>query len=72
AVPFLDSTAANTLASLVQKVRSRGGLIVFSGTKHDIRRDLFVHGMKPPAIHYEVDVEQAVKWLGEKLGTLRD
>lgn len=67
-VPFLDSTAANTLASLVHKVRNRGGLIVFSGTKRDIRRDLFVHGMKPPQIHYEADVDQAVAWLDQKLG----
>lgn len=67
AVPFLDSTAANTLAGLVQKVRGRGGNIVFCGTKHDIRRDLFVHGMKPPMVHYEADIDQAVAWLNKRL-----
>ncbi|WP_114098736.1 SulP family inorganic anion transporter [Thalassospira profundimaris] len=72
AVPFLDSTAANTLAGLVQKVRGRGGQIVFCGTKHDIRRDLFVHGMKPPAVHYEADIDEAVAWLDRRLNKSRE
>ena len=48
-------------------MRGRGGNIVFCGTKHDIRRDLFVHGMKPPMVHYEADIDQAVAWLNKRL-----
>ncbi len=61
AVPFLDSTAANTLASLAQKSKERGVQVILTGTSHDVRRELFVHGIKPPLVHYEQTIEKAVR-----------
>ncbi|WP_404426206.1 SulP family inorganic anion transporter [Thalassospira australica] len=60
AVPFLDSTAANTIASLAMKTRGRGIEVILTGTSHDLRRELFAHGIKPPMVHYEPDIETAV------------
>lgn len=60
AVPFLDSTAANTIAGLARKTRGRGIEVILTGTSHDLRRELFVHGIKPPLVHYETDIEKAV------------
>ncbi|MEQ8392829.1 MAG: SulP family inorganic anion transporter [Thalassospira sp.] len=61
AVPFLDSTAANTLASLAQKSKERGVQVILTGTSHDVRRELFVHGIKPPLVHYEQTIDKAVR-----------
>lgn len=60
AVPFLDSTAANTLASLVNKADGRGVQVILTGTSHDVRRELFAHGIKPPLVHYEHTIERAL------------
>ncbi|SOB94115.1 SulP family inorganic anion transporter [Thalassospira xiamenensis] len=60
AVPFLDSTAANTIAGLASKTRGRGIEVILTGTSHDLRRELFAHGIKPPLVHYETDIETAV------------
>ncbi|MAB34686.1 MULTISPECIES: SulP family inorganic anion transporter [Thalassospira] len=60
AVPFLDSTAANTIAGLAHKTRGRGIEVILTGTSHDLRRELFAHGIKPPLVHYETDIEKAV------------
>ena len=60
AVPFLDSTAANTIAGLASKTRGRGIEVILTGTSHDLRRELFAHGIKPPLVHYETDIEKAV------------
>lgn len=60
AVPFLDSTAANTIAGLARKTRGRGIEVILNGTSHDLRRELFAHGIKPPLVHYETDIEKAV------------
>ncbi|OSQ29042.1 SulP family inorganic anion transporter [Thalassospira sp. MCCC 1A03138] len=60
AVPFLDSTAANTIAGLARKTRGRGIEVILTGTSHDLRRELFAHGIKPPLVHYEIDIEKVV------------
>jgi|TARA_R110000803_G_scaffold23528_1_gene57665 SulP family sulfate permease len=60
AVPFLDSTAANTLASLASKADGRGVQVILTGTSHDVRRELFAHGIKPPLVQYEHTIEKAV------------
>ncbi|MEQ8395359.1 SulP family inorganic anion transporter [Thalassobaculum sp.] len=61
AVPFLDSTAANTLESLARKAVRRGARVTLTGTSHGLRKELFVHGIKPPLVHYEPTVEKALK-----------
>ncbi|MEC5322505.1 SulP family inorganic anion transporter [Aurantimonas sp. A3-2-R12] len=60
AVPFLDSTAANTLEGLAHKATRRGVKVVLTGTSHEIRKDLFLHGIKPPLVSYEPSIDKAV------------
>jgi SulP family sulfate permease len=60
AVPLLDATAANTIEVLAAKAKRRGVRIVLTGTSHDLRRDLFAHGIKPPLVTYERTTEEGV------------
>ncbi|MCB9960468.1 MAG: STAS domain-containing protein [Rhodospirillaceae bacterium] len=60
AVPFLDSTAANTIGGLAHKAAKRSVSLVLTGTSHDMRRELFVHGIKPPLVAYERTIDDAV------------
>ncbi len=61
AVSFLDSTAANTVASLAQRSARRGIRLFITGTSEDVRRQLFVHGVRPPAVRYEQTVARALR-----------
>jgi SulP family sulfate permease len=60
-VPFLDSTAAHTLAGLAHKASRRDVALYFTGTSASMRRELLVHGLKPPAVHYRENIEAATK-----------
>jgi sulfate permease, SulP family len=60
AVPFLDSTAANTIAGLARKARRQGVKVILSGTSRGIRQELFTHGIKPPLVSYERTIEVAL------------
>ncbi|NQW12008.1 MAG: SulP family inorganic anion transporter [Alphaproteobacteria bacterium] len=61
AVPFLDSTAARMLESLAHKAARRGVTVMITGTSHEVRRELFVHGLKPPLVGYHVSIDKAVQ-----------
>ena len=61
AVPFIDSTAANTIESLAHKARRHGVEVYLTGTNHDVGRELFAHHIKPPLVHYAASIEDAVK-----------
>jgi SulP family sulfate permease len=65
-VPFVDSTAANTLESLAHKAARRHVEIVLTGTTHEVRQELFAHGIKPPLVRYERSVETALSKLHRK------
>jgi SulP family sulfate permease len=60
AVPFLDSTAANAIEGLARRVRRKDVRVVLTGTSHDVRKELFVHGLKPPLVSYEPTIEKAL------------
>ena len=68
AVPFLDSTAANTLVGLANKAGRRGVKVVLTGTSHAVRKELFAHGIKPPMVGYAPTIERAV----QNLSTIAD
>jgi SulP family sulfate permease len=61
AVPFVDSTAANTIESLAHKAKRRGVRVILTGTTHALRRELFAQGVKPPLVRYERRIEDAVR-----------
>jgi hypothetical protein len=41
-------------------------LLVLTGTSHEVRRELFSHGLKPPRVRYERSITEAVGKLGAK------
>jgi SulP family sulfate permease len=44
AVPFLDSTAASTIAGLARRAKARGVATLITGANADVKRELSVHG----------------------------
>ena len=60
AVPFLDATAANALEGFVRKVDKRRVRVVLTGTNHEVRHELFVHGVKPPLVRYDRSIDAAL------------
>lgn len=61
AVPFLDSTAAKTLEGLARKAERHGVRVSLTGTTRPLRKELFLHGLKPPLVRYEPSLEKAVE-----------
>ncbi|MEX0759994.1 MAG: sodium-independent anion transporter, partial [Tistlia sp.] len=60
AVPFLDSTAANTLEGLARKASQRGVRVLLAGTSAEVRRELVAHGIEPPRVTFARSIEEAV------------
>ncbi|ABK44242.1 sulphate transporter [Magnetococcus marinus MC-1] len=65
-VPFLDSTAANTIEGLAHKAKRRNVKVCLIGTTHELRRDLFALGIKPPMVHYARELSCALRVLKAK------
>ena len=61
AVPFINSTAANTIESLAHKAAGRNVRVALTGTSAAVRKELFAHEIKPPLVHYETTISAAVK-----------
>ena len=61
AVPFVDSTAANTIESLAKKARRLKIDIMLTGTSHELRHELFLNGVKPPLVRYDATIEHALR-----------
>ncbi len=60
AVPFVDSTAAHTIERLAHKAARRKVKLILSGTTHEVRRELFIHGVKPRLASYERTLNDAL------------
>jgi SulP family sulfate permease len=61
AVPFVDSTAAMTIESLAYKTAKKGVHLILIGTSHDLRKELFSHGIKPPLVRFEANLDLALR-----------
>lgn len=61
AVPLLDSSAANVVARVAAKARQRGIRVILTGTSHQVRRELLIHGARPPVVRYRRDISGAVE-----------
>jgi SulP family sulfate permease len=59
AVPFIDSSGAHAIEGLVRKAQKRGVEVFFTGTSASVRRELLVHGLKPPGVHYKATIASA-------------
>jgi SulP family sulfate permease len=65
AVPFLDSTAANTVEGVAAKAARNGVALIMTGTKPAVREALWTHGVRQPNVRYASSIEAAVKGLGK-------
>lgn len=54
AVPFLDSTAAQTLDGLARRCNRRGVALVLTGTLPEVRRQLVAYGLGEPRVRYDM------------------
>lgn len=60
AVPLLDSSAANVIARVAAKARQRGLRVFLTGASPQVRRELLIHGARPPMVRYRRDIAGAV------------
>jgi SulP family sulfate permease len=60
AVPLLDSSAANAITRVAAKARQRGIRVALTGTSHLVRRELMIHGARPPMVRFRRDIAGAV------------
>jgi SulP family sulfate permease len=60
AVPFIDSTAANTIGGVARKAQRSGVSLLISGASPAVRQSLLSHGVRPPAVTYEPSLDNAI------------
>ncbi len=60
AVPFLDSTAANTLRGAARKAGRQGVRFFITGASAGVRQTLLAHGVRAPQVEYRAHIEDAV------------
>lgn len=60
AVPFLDSTAAHTIAGIADKAHSGGISLTITGASPSVHKVLLTHGVRSPLVHYRADIAAAV------------
>lgn len=59
AVPFVDSTAAHTIEALVDSASRRKITVWLTGLNKTTRSALAAHGVTPPHVHIEPDIQTA-------------
>jgi SulP family sulfate permease len=60
-VSILDSTAAATVAGFARKAERHGVTVFASGVAPGIRRILLAHGVRPPMVHFNRDLDDALE-----------
>lgn len=60
-VPFIDSTAANTLEGLAGKSQRRGLQLVFTGVSSELVTQLASYGVREPLVNFEPTIERALE-----------
>ena len=68
AVPLLDSTAASTIESFARKAGRRHAQVRIAGAIPGVRRVLLSHGVRPPHVHYDGTVADAIAAAREEIG----
>jgi SulP family sulfate permease len=61
AVPFVDSTAANVIASLARRTTRHKVKFYLTGASPAVRRALLVAGLRPPAATYRKSIDNALQ-----------
>ena len=60
AVPFVDSTAANTIAAIGHKAAKHHVRVYFTGASSAVRHTLLAAGARRPEVRYRQNIEDAV------------
>jgi SulP family sulfate permease len=60
AVPFIDSTAANTMGTVVRKARRNGVKVLVSGASPAVRQMLTAHGVRMPDVAFVDALDAAI------------
>jgi SulP family sulfate permease len=60
AVPFIDSTAANTINGIASKAKKSGVLLFVSGASAETARTLSAHGVQVPDVRFATSLDEAV------------
>lgn len=61
AVPFIDSTAAASLKSFVERMKRSGTLVILAAASPPLRRSLLQEGLGPRFVRHARSVEQAME-----------
>jgi SulP family sulfate permease len=64
AVPFLDSSAANTINRVAIKAQRLGIRLFIMGASPSVRRTLLTYGVRPPRARYRASTARALTDLG--------
>jgi SulP family sulfate permease len=60
AVPFLDSSAANTINRVATKAQRQGIRLFITGASPSVRRTLLTYGVRPPRARYRASIARAL------------
>jgi SulP family sulfate permease len=66
AVPFVDSTGAQTIESLARKAVGRDVGVYLTGTSSSVKRELAAHGIKPPLVRLAPTIERALQQIHKR------
>jgi SulP family sulfate permease len=69
-VPFLDSTAANSMAGLAANAQRHNVRFFLTGASVPVRRMLVAHGVREPLVHYRTSIPEAVAEVREHPATV--
>ncbi|MXN63891.1 STAS domain-containing protein [Stappia sp. GBMRC 2046] len=59
-VPFLDSTAADTVAGAARKASAKGVRLIICGAAPHVRHELHRHGVAPPQVRFFQTLDKAL------------
>jgi SulP family sulfate permease len=59
-VPFLDSTAANTIEGVARNAARNHVRLVITGASPGVRRALLTHGVRPPSVVFRASIDDAL------------
>ena len=60
AVPFIDSTAANTIEGIARKAKRSGVVLIVSGANAATAATLTAHGVRAPAVRYAATLDEGL------------
>lgn len=71
AVPFIDSTAANTIGTVARKAERSGVSLLISGASSAVRQSLLSYGVRPPTVTYEQSLDDAIATAHKQITSLK-